>query len=283
MSDQVFGADPFSFCHEVASGRNTLCDDDACRGTSQNTDLDNHCTLNPSSRPLQCPGEMFPYAIQQTSFSMDSKPIEYSDFAPEQCDINYGALTQHASASSTPICPSLEPDIYGFDEVRRAFLGYPYVSSGYEPQRHYDFFPPLQSPFTSGSNASHDSPDLVDSMSPPSATAQSVSPLSRDHVPLYCDHQKNSPPIDQKFERFEYDSDNEDESLSHEPYAKLIYRALMQAPGHRMVLRDIYEWFQKHTCKPKESGTNGWQNSIRHNLSMNQVCESLFSRKVLLN
>lgn len=65
---------------------------------------------------------------------------------------------------------------------------------------------------------------------------------------------------------------NEDEPTCDEPYAQLIYKALMQAPGHRMILRDIYEWFQRNTTKPQESGTNGWQNSIRHNLSMNQVC-----------
>jgi hypothetical protein len=65
--------------------------------------------------------------------------------------------------------------------------------------------------------------------------------------------------------------DEEDETMCDKPYARLIYDALMQAPGHRMMLREIYDWFQRHTTKPAESGTNGWQNSIRHNLSMNQV------------
>lgn len=66
--------------------------------------------------------------------------------------------------------------------------------------------------------------------------------------------------------------EDEDESIYDKPYAQLIYDALMEAPGHRMLLRDIYEWFVQNTRKPRESGTNGWQNSIRHNLSMNQVC-----------
>lgn len=61
------------------------------------------------------------------------------------------------------------------------------------------------------------------------------------------------------------------ETSVDKPYARLIHEALMQAPGHRMMLRDIYDWFIRHTTKPSESGTNGWQNSIRHNLSMNQV------------
>ncbi|KAK8215822.1 hypothetical protein IWZ01DRAFT_538802 [Phyllosticta capitalensis] len=54
-----------------------------------------------------------------------------------------------------------------------------------------------------------------------------------------------------------------------EPYAKLIYRCLMEARDHQMVLRDIYDWFKKNTNKAADKRTKGWQNSIRHNLSMN--------------
>lgn len=66
-----------------------------------------------------------------------------------------------------------------------------------------------------------------------------------------------------------------------EPYAKLIYRALMSAPDQAMTLHEIYQWFRDNTDKHiKKDSTrrrpgkndNGWQNSIRHNLSMNEVC-----------
>lgn len=67
------------------------------------------------------------------------------------------------------------------------------------------------------------------------------------------------------------DSHDDEEGSGDKPYARLIHEALMQAPGHRMMLREIYDWFVQNTTKPSESGTNGWQNSIRHNLSMNQV------------
>ena len=59
--------------------------------------------------------------------------------------------------------------------------------------------------------------------------------------------------------------------ITSEPYATLIYRALMSAPGHKMVLKEIYEWFERHTEKAKDPTSKGWQNSIRHNLSMNGV------------
>ncbi|KND90955.1 Forkhead box protein I1 [Tolypocladium ophioglossoides CBS 100239] len=53
-----------------------------------------------------------------------------------------------------------------------------------------------------------------------------------------------------------------------EPYAKLIYRAFMSRPDHAMTLQDIYQWFRDNTTKAV-SEKGGWQNSIRHNLSMN--------------
>lgn len=67
------------------------------------------------------------------------------------------------------------------------------------------------------------------------------------------------------------DETDGDASISSEPYAQLIYKALMSAPEHKMVLKEIYEWFEKNTDKAKNNSSKGWQNSIRHNLSMNGV------------
>ena len=55
-----------------------------------------------------------------------------------------------------------------------------------------------------------------------------------------------------------------------EPYAKLIYRALMNTPDKTMSLQDLYQWFRDNTIRGKAS-SKGWQNSVRHNLSMNKV------------
>ncbi|KAF9771840.1 hypothetical protein IL306_010496 [Fusarium sp. DS 682] len=72
-----------------------------------------------------------------------------------------------------------------------------------------------------------------------------------------------------------------DGAKADEPYAKLLYRALMSVPNHAMTLQEIYQWFRENTDKDikkdkseKRPGKNaeGWQNSIRHNLSMNKVC-----------
>lgn len=56
-----------------------------------------------------------------------------------------------------------------------------------------------------------------------------------------------------------------------EPYAKSLFRCLRSAPNHTMILRDIYDWFRGNTDKGQDPHERGWQNSIRHNLSMNKV------------
>jgi len=61
-----------------------------------------------------------------------------------------------------------------------------------------------------------------------------------------------------------------------EPYAQLIWRAFKSNPDHAMSLQELYQWFRDNTDKPKTSDGKGWQNSIRHNLSMNKACLSPF-------
>lgn len=69
-----------------------------------------------------------------------------------------------------------------------------------------------------------------------------------------------------------------------QPYAQLIYQALMGRPDKTMILRDIYDWFKEHTDKAAGSETKGWQNSIRHNLSMNGVSFSVsFAPSLMTN
>ena len=73
------------------------------------------------------------------------------------------------------------------------------------------------------------------------------------------------------------------EKLGDVPYAQLIYSALMEAPGNRMVLRDIYHWIERNTDKANNPEFTGWQNSVRHNLSMNKVRFTWSSKNYPLN
>lgn len=65
--------------------------------------------------------------------------------------------------------------------------------------------------------------------------------------------------------------DNKEERPGHPPYSVLIYQALKEAPGNKLQLQSIYSWFEANTDKGGDPNAKGWQNSIRHNLSMNAV------------
>jgi hypothetical protein len=124
-------------------------------------------------------------------------------------------------------------------------------------QQQYDSQPVegLSIPMESqGSNQSIASYSDVGRMSP------SRSPPSLGHTASLKDDEE---------EDEEYEAQN-DSDKAEEPYAKLIHRALMEAPNHVLHLQEIYQWFLRNTDKGKSGGT-GWRNSIRHNLSMNAV------------
>jgi hypothetical protein len=88
----------------------------------------------------------------------------------------------------------------------------------------------------------------------------------------YSDLTRASTPHDDR-SRHPHDVPTGDCSVidKEQPYAQLIYQALLNAPGKTMILRDIYDWFKNNTDKASASETKGWQNSIRHNLSMNGI------------
>ncbi|CAG8924963.1 unnamed protein product [Penicillium salamii] len=66
-----------------------------------------------------------------------------------------------------------------------------------------------------------------------------------------------------------------EERPGNQPYSVLIYRALKGADGNKLSLQGIYRWFEEHTDKAKDPNHKGWQNSIRHNLSMNAGFEAV--------
>lgn len=58
---------------------------------------------------------------------------------------------------------------------------------------------------------------------------------------------------------------------SDKPYAYLLYEALRSAKDHKLSLQAIYRWFEDNTNKANDPNRKGWQSSVRHNLSMNEV------------
>ncbi|KAJ5103302.1 hypothetical protein N7532_003831 [Penicillium argentinense] len=68
---------------------------------------------------------------------------------------------------------------------------------------------------------------------------------------------------------------SEEEHTADPPYSALIYEALKDAEDRKLTLKEIYQWFEEHTNKSRDPSSKGWQNSIRHNLSMNQGFEAI--------
>lgn len=66
------------------------------------------------------------------------------------------------------------------------------------------------------------------------------------------------------------------------PYAYLLYEALFSAKDHKLSLQEIYRWFEDNTNKANDQNSKGWRSSIRHNLSMNEVCNLLSTLLALL-
>ncbi|KAL5050449.1 hypothetical protein BDW71DRAFT_125812 [Aspergillus fruticulosus] len=69
--------------------------------------------------------------------------------------------------------------------------------------------------------------------------------------------------------------DEAEDTNADPPYSQLIYEALSAAPGKKLPLQGIYLWFEKNTAKGRDRSSKGWQNSIRHNLSMNAGFEAV--------
>lgn len=61
-------------------------------------------------------------------------------------------------------------------------------------------------------------------------------------------------------------------------YARLLWQCLREAPGYTLSLKDIYAWIRQHTQKARDPKNKGWQNSVRHNLSMNAVSRRIAER-----
>jgi hypothetical protein len=103
---------------------------------------------------------------------------------------------------------------------------------------------------------------------PSPATRSATSSNSSQHV------NRERTEVEREIERNDAEKNSipDDSCPTDLPYSHLIAEALKTAPDRKRTLQEIYSWFEQNTSKGRDQRSKGWQNSIRHNLSMNAVC-----------
>ncbi|KAI9321496.1 fork head domain-containing protein, partial [Dichotomocladium elegans] len=58
-------------------------------------------------------------------------------------------------------------------------------------------------------------------------------------------------------------------------YSSLIAQAILESEDERMTLQEIYKWIMDKYPALYDANDTGWQNTIRHNLSLNQCFKKI--------
>lgn len=132
---------------------------------------------------------------------------------------------------------------------------------------------PLSQPSHAFKDQQYNYSQLEPVQPPPDSPPSPLSEISSYHSPhsLAASSPAMTAQTADRFSPRSSTGDNKEERSSHPPYSVLIYQALKEAPGHKLQLQSIYSWFEANTDKGGDPNAKGWQNSIRHNLSMNAV------------
>jgi|TARA_R110002003_G_scaffold140_13_gene12824 hypothetical protein len=209
---------------------------------------DNHVHVPITPRP----GDFYHYAQNGLSYN-DNIDLNYASQYPGlSCPRSYGGLDLTGLPNNTSMSDAYPPAAYQI-----------------EPQHHYDLTA-LSDP-----GVNEYLMQMSDDYDHHYGAHVKDEKHSGYHSPYSDMTRASTPSGDPRYPR-DHDSGNLGAIDKEQPYAQLIYKALLEADNHTMILRDIYDWFTKHTDKALNSETKGWQNSIRHNLSMNGVCNPTY-------
>lgn len=208
------------------------------------------CNLDPayySSNFSALPPEQYGYDHRSSPYMYNRSLIYETQFSRSDNPLLFNNMEYTGLPMNNNMCEAYPPAVYHID-----------------PQAHFDITA------TSDHGMNEHLVEIYDDYS--MHAPQSQSDMRNGYRSSYSDMSRPSPPADEMPHGSQNQIHGRDGVFDKDqPYAQLIYKALKEADGHTMILRDIYDWFKKNTDKATASQSKGWQNSIRHNLSMNGV------------
>lgn len=190
------------------------------------------------------PGDFYPYVQNGMSYNHNYNVAYAPQYPTSSCPRSYHGLNINGLPSDADISEAHPPAVYQIEPQQHCDSHSDTGMNDHLMQMRDDYEHHYGSHFKANNHAGYNSP---------------YSDLTRASTPSSESPRRN------------FNSGDDTTIDKEQPYAQLIYQALLQADGHTMILRDIYDWFFKYTDKAAASETKGWQNSIRHNLSMNGV------------
>lgn len=217
-----------------------------------------------SSPPMQAnastqPGPFdFPPAFSTASPSLDRKHstvMRQQGLQQPMSDPSWSAAASCEGPYFDQDCQQPATDAFQFSHPQQYHLGDQGFLSDFYPRQPTYPAPPQQF---------HQQPCM-------SATPYPEVPYSEPDTSQYAGHSWQPASDEDSGGSGEYGYDGK----LNTSYAHLIYMCLLEAPNHSRKLKEIYDWIRIRTNKADDLTTNGWQNSVRHNLSMNKVCISL--------
>lgn len=170
----------------------------------------------------------------QPSFATDS-PQKNANFYQAYSQ-SMPQVLETAPFGTFPIAPAMDQENF-YDP--NPFQGLPHIPYG-EPD--YGFKGPMKRP-------------MIDCA--PMKNGMNKKPKLEVEEPFLLPDPKDMPAV------------HDDGSKPNISYAELIGMAILRAPSRRLTLAQIYKWISDHFSFYKAS-ESGWQNSIRHNLSLNK-------------